>query len=52
MVLGDTPIYVAPDSADVWAHQELFQLDDDGRLTAQAGVPPDRAGLAVYRFPG
>ncbi|MEQ8438125.1 MAG: 4-alpha-glucanotransferase [Ilumatobacter fluminis] len=41
VVLGDTPIYVAPDSADVWAHQSQFQLDDDGRLTAQAGVPPD-----------
>ena len=41
VVLGDTPIYVAPDSADVWAHQDQFQLDDDGRLTAQAGVPPD-----------
>lgn len=40
-VLGDVPIYVAPDSADVWIHQELFELDRDGRLTAQAGVPPD-----------
>ncbi|MAT03625.1 MAG: 4-alpha-glucanotransferase [Acidimicrobiaceae bacterium] len=40
-VLGDVPIYVAPDSADVWAHQDQFQLDRAGRLTAQAGVPPD-----------
>jgi 4-alpha-glucanotransferase len=40
-ILGDVPIYVAPDSADVWIHQELFELDDDGRLAVQAGVPPD-----------
>ena len=40
-ILGDIPIYVAPDSADVWANQELFQLDEQGRQTAQAGVPPD-----------
>ena len=41
VIMGDTPIYVAPDSVDVWAHQGQFQLDADGRLTAQAGVPPD-----------
>jgi 4-alpha-glucanotransferase len=41
VILGDLPIYVAPDSADVWLHQDQFQLDDDGRLTVQAGVPPD-----------
>jgi 4-alpha-glucanotransferase len=40
-ILGDIPIYVAPDSADVWANQELFQLDERGRPTAVAGVPPD-----------
>jgi 4-alpha-glucanotransferase len=40
-VLGDVPIYVAPDSADVWAKQEIFQLDERGRPTAVAGVPPD-----------
>lgn len=40
-ILGDIPIYVAPDSADVWANQQLFQLDEQGRQTAQAGVPPD-----------
>jgi 4-alpha-glucanotransferase len=40
-ILGDVPIYVAPDSADVWANQELFELDDDGRPTLQSGVPPD-----------
>jgi 4-alpha-glucanotransferase len=40
-ILGDIPIYVAHDSADVWANPELFLLDDDGNPTAVAGVPPD-----------
>jgi len=40
-VIGDIPIYVAHDSADVWANQDLFQLDGTGRPTAVAGVPPD-----------
>ena len=40
-ILGDIPIYVSPDSADVWANPELFQLDEDNRLTAVAGCPPD-----------
>jgi 4-alpha-glucanotransferase len=40
-ILGDVPIYVADDSADVWATRELFQLDPRGRPLAVAGVPPD-----------
>ncbi len=41
-IIGDTPIFVAPDSADVWATPELFQVDPEtGRSTAVAGVPPD-----------
>jgi 4-alpha-glucanotransferase len=40
-ILGDLPIFVADDSADVWAHRELFQLDADGVPTVVAGVPPD-----------
>jgi 4-alpha-glucanotransferase len=40
-VLGDLPIYPALDSADVWAAPELFRLDQDGRPTEVAGVPPD-----------
>ena len=40
-VLGDLPIYVCHDSADVWLHQEQFRLDADGGLIAQSGVPPD-----------
>jgi 4-alpha-glucanotransferase len=40
-IMGDVPIYVAHDSADVWAHQELFRLNEHGRPSAVAGVPPD-----------
>jgi 4-alpha-glucanotransferase len=40
-ILGDLPIFVAHDSADVWARRELFRLDADGRPTIVAGVPPD-----------
>lgn len=40
-IVGDLPLYVASDSADVWAKPDLFLLDDDGRPTLVAGVPPD-----------
>jgi 4-alpha-glucanotransferase len=40
-IMGDIPIYVAHDSADVWTHPELFRLDKQGRPTVVAGVPPD-----------
>jgi len=40
-LVGDIPIYVAHDSADVWANQDLFELDGAGRPMAVAGVPPD-----------
>ncbi len=40
-LVGDVPIFVAYHSADVWANQSLFELDEKGRLTAVAGVPPD-----------
>ncbi len=56
-VLGDVPIFVALDSADVWAHPELFHLGDDGLPTVVAGVPPDyfsatgqRWGNPLYRW--
>ena len=39
--IGDLPIYVAADSADVWASPESFQLDEKNVPTAVAGVPPD-----------
>lgn len=40
-LLGDVPIYPALDSAEVWAQQPLFMLDEDGRPREVAGVPPD-----------
>jgi 4-alpha-glucanotransferase len=40
-IIGDIPIFVAYDSADVWANPELFFLDADGKPTVVAGVPPD-----------
>ncbi len=56
-IVGDLPIYVAHDSADVWANPELFYLDDVGNPTAVAGVPPDyfsetgqRWGNPIYRW--
>lgn len=41
LIIGDTPIYVSADSADVWAHPELFQLGPDGTPNMVAGCPPD-----------
>jgi 4-alpha-glucanotransferase len=40
-VMGDLPIFVAHDSADVWANRDLFYLDESGNPTVVAGVPPD-----------
>jgi len=40
-LIGDLPIFVSPDSSDVWANQELFLLDGQGRPLVVAGVPPD-----------
>lgn len=40
-VIGDIPIYVSPDCADVWAHPELFELDERLNPRRVAGVPPD-----------
>jgi len=56
-IVGDLPIYVASDSADVWGNRELFQLGEDGQPTVVAGVPPDyfsatgqRWGNPLYRW--
>ena len=56
-LVGDLPIFVAHDSADVWANRDLFQLGDDGLPTVVAGVPPDyfsetgqRWGNPLYRW--
>ena len=40
-IIGDMPLFVSLDSADVWANQKLFQLDSKGYPTVVAGVPPD-----------
>lgn len=56
-IFGDIPIYVAYDSADVWAHPRYFLLDEDGSPLEVAGVPPDYFnatgqlwGNPVYRW--
>ncbi len=40
-VIGDLPIFIAYDSADLWANKKLFSVDDEGNLQTVAGVPPD-----------
>jgi 4-alpha-glucanotransferase len=40
-IIGDIPIFVAYDSSDVWGHPDLFHLDENGKPTVVAGVPPD-----------
>jgi 4-alpha-glucanotransferase len=40
-LLGDVPMFVAHDGADVWQHREIFQLDERGERRVVAGVPPD-----------
>jgi 4-alpha-glucanotransferase len=56
-IIGDTPIFIAYLSAEVWANQHLFELDASGRPTVVAGVPPDffsatgqRWGNPLYRW--
>ncbi len=40
-IIGDMPIFIAYDSSDLWANKELFTVDEEGKLTFVAGVPPD-----------
>ncbi len=40
-IIGDMPIFIAYDSSDLWANKELFTVDEEGKLTFIAGVPPD-----------
>lgn len=49
-IIGDIPIFVAYDSADVWSHRELFLLDTDGNPTFVAGVPPDYFSATGQRW--
>ncbi len=41
LIIGEVPLYVSEDSADVWANRELFMADEEGYLTEVAGCPPD-----------
>ena len=41
LLFGDMPIFIGHDSADVWAHPELFLLDSNGNMELVSGVPPD-----------
>jgi 4-alpha-glucanotransferase len=50
LLFGDLPIFVAHDSADVWAQQDYFQLDDSGRPIVVAGVPPDYFSATGQRW--
>jgi len=57
-IVGDAPIFIAYQSAEVWARPELFELDATGKPTVVAGVPPDlfsatgqRWGNPLYRWP-
>ncbi|HTF17085.1 MAG TPA: malto-oligosyltrehalose synthase, partial [Chryseolinea sp.] len=56
-LMGDLPFYVDHDSADVWAHRDLFSVSSEGSLLAMAGVPPDYFsadgqlwGMPVYNW--
>jgi 4-alpha-glucanotransferase len=40
-IIGDMPIFIAYDSSDLWANKEFFTVDEEGKLTFVAGVPPD-----------
>lgn len=50
LIFGDMPIFVAHDSADVWAQPEYFTLDEDSQLTMVAGVPPDYFSATGQRW--
>ena len=50
LLFGDMPIFVAHDSADVWAHPEQFLLDDAGMPTVVTGVPPDYFSATGQRW--
>ncbi len=49
-LIGDIPIFTAHDSADVWARQDLFELDEKGNPIVVAGVPPDYFSATGQRW--
>jgi len=50
LLFGDIPIFVAHDSADVWAHREWFSVDTHGKSQVVAGVPPDYFSATGQRW--
>lgn len=51
-IMGDCPIYVAPDSADVWSNPKVFKLDENRNQSCYAGVPPDYFSPVYGQFWG
>ncbi len=49
-IIGDMPLFVSLDSADVWANPKLFQLNSEGQQTVVAGVPPDYFSAVGQRW--
>ncbi len=50
LIIGDMPLFVSADSADVWANPKLFQLNSEGQQTVVAGVPPDYFSAVGQRW--
>ncbi len=50
LLFGDVPIFVAHDSADVWAHRRYFSMDESGEAITVAGVPPDYFSATGQRW--
>jgi len=49
-IIGDMPIFIAYDSADLWSHKDLFSVDKEGNLLTVAGVPPDYFSATGQRW--
>ena len=50
LMFGDIPIFVSYDSSDVWAHREVFKLDESGEMLVVTGVPPDYFSATGQRW--
>ncbi|HSR18315.1 MAG TPA: 4-alpha-glucanotransferase, partial [Ignavibacteriaceae bacterium] len=49
-IIGDMPIFIAYDSADLWSHKDIFTVDKEGKLINVAGVPPDYFSTTGQRW--
>jgi len=49
-IIGDMPIFIAYDSADLWSHKDIFTVDKEGKLINVAGVPPDYFSATGQRW--